>query len=147
MSRTGQEEQIIYALQQAETGKKVGEICREMGVTSRRRFTVEPRSDREVEPNPCRPRECRLLISPPPFQPVFVVKAPPTTALRRILLPSRIRWCSAFSGSGGLNGVGMPGPQTHLNSAMIVILHTSVKARSSRGSWRTLTSGTEDTPR
>ena len=34
--------------------------------------------------------------------------------------------------------------QTHVNSAMIVLLHTSVKARSSRGSWRTLTSGTED---
>ena len=45
MSRTGQEEQIIYALRQAEAGKKVGEICREMGVTSRRRFTVEPRSE------------------------------------------------------------------------------------------------------
>ena len=45
MSRTGQEEQIIYALRQAEAGKKVGEICREVGVTSRRRFTVEPRSE------------------------------------------------------------------------------------------------------
>jgi len=37
-------------LRQAEAGKKVGEICREMGVTSRRRFTVEQRRDREVEP-------------------------------------------------------------------------------------------------
>ena len=33
MSRTGQEEQIIYALRQAEAGKKAGEICGEMGVT------------------------------------------------------------------------------------------------------------------
>jgi len=67
MSRTGQEERIIYALRQAEAGKKVGEICREMGVTSPRRFTVEQWSDREVEPNPCRPRECRPVITPPPF--------------------------------------------------------------------------------
>ena len=27
------EEQIVYALRQAETGKKAGEICREMGVS------------------------------------------------------------------------------------------------------------------
>ena len=66
MSRTGQEERIIYALRQAEAGKKVGEICREMGVTSRRRFRVEQRSDREVEPNPCT-GECRPVITPPPF--------------------------------------------------------------------------------
>jgi putative transposase len=34
MPRKGHsEEQIIYALRQAESGKKVGEICREMGVS------------------------------------------------------------------------------------------------------------------
>jgi len=34
MPRKGHsEEQIIYALHQAEGGKKVGEICREMGVS------------------------------------------------------------------------------------------------------------------
>ncbi len=34
MPRKGHtEEQIIYALRQAEAGKKVGEICREMGVS------------------------------------------------------------------------------------------------------------------
>jgi putative transposase len=34
MPRKGHtEEQIIYALRQAEGGKKVGEICREMGVS------------------------------------------------------------------------------------------------------------------
>jgi putative transposase len=35
MPRKGHtEEQIIYALRQAEAGKKVGGICREMGVSS-----------------------------------------------------------------------------------------------------------------
>ena len=34
MPRKGHsEEQIIYALRQAEAGKKVGDICREMGVS------------------------------------------------------------------------------------------------------------------
>ena len=34
MPRKGHsEEQIIYALRQAESGKKVGEICRKMGVS------------------------------------------------------------------------------------------------------------------
>ena len=34
MPRKGHtEEQIVYALRQAEGGKKVGEICREMGVS------------------------------------------------------------------------------------------------------------------
>jgi putative transposase len=34
MPRKGHtEEQIIYALRQAEGGKKVGEICREMGIS------------------------------------------------------------------------------------------------------------------
>jgi putative transposase len=34
MPRKGQGEQkIVYALRQAEAGKKVGEICREMGVS------------------------------------------------------------------------------------------------------------------
>jgi putative transposase len=35
MPRKGHtEEQIIYALRQAEAGKKVGDICREIGVSS-----------------------------------------------------------------------------------------------------------------
>ena len=34
MPRKGHsEEQIVYALRQAEAGKKVGDICREMGVS------------------------------------------------------------------------------------------------------------------
>ena len=40
MPRKGHaEEKIVYALRQAEAGKKVGEICREMGYR-RKRFTV-----------------------------------------------------------------------------------------------------------
>jgi len=39
MPRKGHsEEQIVYALRQMEEGKKVSEVCREMGV-SRRPFT------------------------------------------------------------------------------------------------------------
>ncbi len=35
MPRKGHsEEQIVYALRQAEAGKKVGEICRELGVSA-----------------------------------------------------------------------------------------------------------------
>ena len=47
MPRKGHsEEQVVYALRQIEGGKKVGEVCREMGVTPqavnrwRRRYGV-----------------------------------------------------------------------------------------------------------
>jgi putative transposase len=39
MPRKGHtEEQIIYALRQVEAGKKVGDICREMGVSQQRKL-------------------------------------------------------------------------------------------------------------
>ena len=141
MSRTGQEEQIIYALRQAEAGKKVGEICREMGVTSRRRFTVERRSDREVEPNPCRPRECRTVITPPLFPTSIRGEGPAThgSASDSMTIQDPVAFCILRRWWSQRRWDARA--QTHVNSAMIVMLHTSVKARSSRGSWRTLTSG------
>jgi putative transposase len=44
MPRKGHsEEQIVYALRQAEGGKKVGDICREMGVSQQAFYTWKKR--------------------------------------------------------------------------------------------------------
>ncbi len=44
MPRKGHsEEQIVYALRQAEVGKKVGDICREMGVSQQAFYSWKKR--------------------------------------------------------------------------------------------------------
>jgi putative transposase len=44
MPRKGHsEEQIVYALRQAEAGKKVGDICREMGVSQQAFYSWKKR--------------------------------------------------------------------------------------------------------
>jgi len=44
MPRKGHtEEQIIYALQQAEGGKKVGDVCREMGISQQAFYSWKKR--------------------------------------------------------------------------------------------------------
>ena len=44
MPRKGHsEEQIVYALRQAEAGKKVGDICREMGVSQQACYSWKKR--------------------------------------------------------------------------------------------------------